>query len=179
MDIRTRLGNTAALPFPIMLDHLFFALTLFGAFGSGIIGGVFFAFSTFVMRALGRVPPAQGIAGMQAINIAVINPWFLGVFFGTAAACAALGVRSLLWWDRAGAAMVLVAGLLYLVGTIGVTMMCNVPRNNALARVGPGTDAGATLWADYLRTWTFWNHVRTVAAIAAMVLFVLALRATT
>jgi uncharacterized membrane protein len=62
------------------LDALLFALTLFAALGCGLIAGVFFAFSAFVMKALGRLPPAEGIAAMQSINIAVINPVFLTAF---------------------------------------------------------------------------------------------------
>jgi len=68
-------------------------LTLGAALGSGLIAGVFFAFSTFVMPALARLAPAQGVAAMQAINVAVLNRWFLGVFVGTAAACLLLGHR--------------------------------------------------------------------------------------
>ena len=57
--------------------------SILGAVGSGLIGGVFFAFSTFIMQALARMPAAQGIAAMQHINVTVLNPWFLGVFMGT------------------------------------------------------------------------------------------------
>jgi uncharacterized membrane protein len=107
---------------------------LFAALGSGLVGGVFFAFSTFVMRALARVPAAQGIAAMQSIN---------------------------------GAAYILAGSLLYLVGTVGVTIGFNVPLNNALAAVKPDSAEGANLWRHYLVRWTAWNHVRTVAALAA------------
>jgi uncharacterized membrane protein len=65
------------------MSNLTFILTLLSALGSGLIAGVFFAFSTFVMRALGRLPPHEGIAAMQSINIVVINPWFMTAFLGT------------------------------------------------------------------------------------------------
>jgi uncharacterized membrane protein len=52
--------------------------------GSAIIAGVFFAFSNFVMPALGRLPAVEGIVSMQAINVVVINPLFMAVFAGTA-----------------------------------------------------------------------------------------------
>ena len=52
--------------------------------GSVLVGGVFFAFSSFVMKALARVPSSEGIAAMQSINVVVINPSFLGAFLGTA-----------------------------------------------------------------------------------------------
>jgi len=56
------------------------------ALGCGLIAGVFFAFSTFVMKALAGLPTAQGIAAMQSVNVAVLNGWFFSAFFGTAAA---------------------------------------------------------------------------------------------
>ena len=114
-----------------------FVLTLVAALGSGVIGGVFFGFSTFVMRALARIPAAQGIAAMQSINVVVLNGWFLGVFLGTAAACAVAILVALLRWQAPGSGYLLVGGLLYLVGTLLVTMVCNVPRNDALAAVVP------------------------------------------
>ena len=57
---------------------------LAGAIGAGLMAGTFFAFSTFIMAALARVPAAEGIRSMQAINITVINPFFMLAFMGTA-----------------------------------------------------------------------------------------------
>ncbi len=51
-----------------MIDNLLFALTFVSALGCGLMAGVFFAFSAFVMHALARLPPAQGIAAMQSIG---------------------------------------------------------------------------------------------------------------
>jgi uncharacterized membrane protein len=157
------------------VDPLLFALKLFSALGCGLIAGVFFAFSTFVMKALAQRPPAQGIAAMQAINITVLNPWFMTAFLGTAVACILLTISSLLKWNQPGAVYLLIGSLLYLVGTLGVTMVFNVPLNDALAKVEPGSTDGASLWASYLTNWTLWNHVRTVAALAAAALFTSAL----
>ena len=158
-----------------MIDRMLFALTLFSALGCGLVAGIFFAFSTFVMKALARVPSAQGIAAMQSINITVINPWFMAVFLGTAAACALVAAYSLLRWSEAGAAYLLSGSLAYLIGTFLVTIVFNVPRNNALAAVDPASANGARLWASYIISWTAWNHVRTAAALAAEVLLTIAL----
>ena len=158
-----------------MINNLLFVLTLVSALGSGLIAGAFFAFSTFVMGALGRIPAAHGIAAMQSINVVVINPWFLGVFIGTAATCAALVVAALLKWQEPGALLLLIGALLYFVGTFVVTMMFNVPLNDALAAVEPASVEGASLWTRYLSTWTNWNHVRTIAALAASALLTIAL----
>ena len=154
---------------------MLFALTLGSALGCGLMAGAFFAFSSFVMKALARLPPARGIAAMQSINVAVINPVFLGVFVGTAAPCALLAIFSVIRWQNPGAVYVLVGGLLYLIGTFLVTMVFNVPRNDALAAVDPASAEGARVWARYLSRWTAWNHVRTVAALAAASALTLAL----
>jgi uncharacterized membrane protein len=135
--------------------------------GCGAVGGVFFAFSTFVMPALARLPAAQGIAAMQAINVAAITPAFMLALFGSGAGCLYLAVRSALDLAEPGAMTTLVGSLLYILGNIVVTMLCNVPRNNALAAVDPQSDNGARVWKDYLVDWTWWNHVRTLTAIGA------------
>ncbi|MDZ7961974.1 MAG: anthrone oxygenase family protein [Aulosira sp. DedQUE10] len=158
-----------------LLTQQHFALKLFSALGCGLIAGVFFAFSSFVMNALTRLQPAQGIAAMQSINITVINPLFMGVFLATAAACIFLCVSSLLQSHQSGATYLLLGSLLYLVGTFGVTIVCNVPLNEALAKVEPDSTEGANLWASYLANWTIWNHVRTAAALAAAASFTIAL----
>jgi uncharacterized membrane protein len=151
-------------------------LTTACALGSAVIGGLLFAFSTSVMKSLGRLPPPHGMAAMQQINIVILNPVFLLAFMGTTVACAIVAVVSSLRWDAAGSAYRLAASVLYVVGTFGVTMACNVPRNNALADVKPEDANAAGLWARYLSEWTRWNHVRMVAAIAAAALFILSLR---
>ncbi len=158
-----------------MSDGLHFTLTFFAALGCGLMAGVFFAFSTFVMKALARLSPAEGIAAMQSINVAVINPLFLGVFIGTAAACFVAVIVSLTQWDKPGAVYLLVGSVLYLVGTFLVTIVFNVPLNNSLAAVTPADRDGAQQWASYLGRWTAWNHVRTAAALAAAASLTIAL----
>ena len=146
------------------------------AVAAGLMAGFFFAFSAGVMRALARLSPAHGIAAMQSINVAVINPVFLPVFLGTGVACAVLAVWSALDLQRPGSDLVLAGSLLYLAGAFLVTMICNVPRNNRLAKVDPASAEGARVWSAYLREWTAWNHVRTIASAAATVALILALR---
>lgn len=149
-------------------------LTLLAALGSGLIAGFFLAFSACVMWALERQPPAAGIAAMQAINVVVLNPFFLGTFLGTAVLSLVLAIVALAAWSEPGAGYLLAGSLLYFVGTFLVTMICNVPLNNRLAAVKPESAEGKTVWAHYLRVWTAWNQVRTVAPLAAMACFILA-----
>lgn len=159
-----------------MTELLLMAVAFLAALGSGLMAGVFFAFSAFVMTALGRLPPAGGIAAMQSINVAVLNPWFFAVFFGTAGACLLLIVVVLFNWSHPGDAFLLAGSLAYLGGSVLVTVVRNVPLNQSLAAVKPDSVEGAALWTRYLSTWTAWNHVRTVGSLAAAALFILGLR---
>jgi uncharacterized membrane protein len=151
------------------------ALTLLTGLGCGLAAGVFFAFSSFVMKALGRLPPAAGIAAMQSVNAAAVTPVFMTTLFGTAAAGAVLAVWGMINSAQPYAAYLLTGSALYLVGVIAVTAAYHVPRNNALDRVRPDSPDAAGLWARYLSGWTAGNHVRAVAALAALALFSLAL----
>ncbi|NJN39038.1 MAG: DUF1772 domain-containing protein [Leptolyngbyaceae cyanobacterium CRU_2_3] len=159
-----------------MLERYLFSLTFTAAIGCGLVAGVFFAFSTFVMPALARLQPTQGIAAMQSINLTAINPLFMLALFGTAVACLFLGAFALLKWHQPSSVYLLFGSLLYLIGSILVTMVFNVPLNDALVAVKPDSTEGANLWAKYLTNWTFWNHLRTIAALAAAGLLTITLR---
>jgi uncharacterized membrane protein len=159
-----------------MTDGLPRALTVVGAVGAAVVAGVFFAFSTFVMPALGRLPNPEGLATMQAINKAApASALFMTALFGTATLCVGLGIYALTRLDQPGAGYVTVGCVLYLV-CIVVTVVYHVPKNNALARLEPSQSTAGVAWRQYLSGWTAWNHVRTVAPLAASVAFVVALR---
>ena len=144
-----------------------FALTLAACVGAGTIGGVFFAFSTFVMRALSQLPAAQGVAAMQRINVVVLGPAFLGVFVGTALLSLACVLLSLAAGPSKATAWLAAAAVLYVVGSLGVTMAFNVPRNNRLAALQAESPQAAAYWPVCLHEWLRWNHVRTAASLAA------------
>lgn len=150
-------------------------LTSGALLGSGLIAGVFFAFSSFVMPALARLPPLTGIAAMQSINVAVLNRYFLGVLQGTAAACLVIAVASLSGWSEPRAGWRLGGSGLYLVGVIGVTRAFNIPLNDALARLRPDSAEAARFWPGYVTAWSNWNHVRTAAPLLAAACFLVAL----
>jgi len=148
-----------------MMDGFLSVLTLLAALGCGMMAGVFFAFSAFVMKALGRLPAEQSVAAMQAINVAAVTFAFMAALFGTAVACCALAVFALFVWEERFAPLLLVGSALYLLGTIVRTIAYHVPRNEALATVEP--HSADSQWTRYLSGWTVWNHVRAVAALAA------------
>ncbi len=145
------------------------------AIACAAMGGVFFAFSSFVMRALARMPPAQGIAAMQSINVVAVTPAFMTALFGTAAACLAVAVDAVTEWRTMTSAYLLAGSLSYLVGSIVVTIVCNVPLNNALAAVDPANGDAARFWLRYVRRWTAWNHVRAISGLVAAALFTIAI----
>jgi uncharacterized membrane protein len=156
------------------MDQLFILLVILCALGSGAIGGVFFAFSNFVMPALARIAPAEGIHAMQAINVTVLNRLFLGTFMGTGLASLAAIVVALLRWDGLSSLCTVLAGATYVLGSILVTMRGNVPLNNALMRISTIDALGEATWLGYVRDWTKWNHVRTIACFVASALFIVA-----
>lgn len=155
-------------------DSFAIASAFVAALGCGLMAGLFFTFSNFVMRALGSLPPDKGIAAMQAINVVILNPLFLLVFMGTGFVCLAAILFALMHWNAPGAIFLLSGGVLYLVGVILVTALFNVPRNDILAALDPAKAESVGVWHDYLAGWTAWNHVRTVTALAATASFILA-----
>ena len=158
-----------------MMNGLLFVLTLLAALGCAMMAGVFFAFSAFVMKALARLPAEQSIAAMQAINVAAVTLALMATLFGTAAACGALAVWALFAWDERFAPYLIVGGALYLLGTILLTIVYHVPRNEALARVEPHSAEAESHWRRYLSGWTAWNHLRGVTALAAAATLTIAL----
>ncbi|TPL38472.1 DUF1772 domain-containing protein [Mesorhizobium sp. B2-4-1] len=151
-------------------------LIFIAAIGSGVVGGVFFAFSNFVMPAMARLPAAGGIAAMNSINITVITPMFMTALFGTGLICLVLIAGAIIGWQQPGSFWLLAGAVIYLVGNPIVTMVFNVPLNDALAAVDPASSNGAAVWTTYLRDWVMWNHVRAITAITALASFWFAAR---
>ena len=147
-------------------------LTFAAAIGAGLNAGLFFIFSVCIMAAFARLTAAEGIAAMNAINVFIQNPLFVLVFFGTALAALVLIVLAFLAGGP-GSMLIAAAGFVFLVGMIGVTIAFNVPMNDQLARLSAGSAEGVALWQRYLSDWTAWNHVRTIASIVSLALFIL------
>jgi uncharacterized membrane protein len=147
------------------------------AIGCGLLAGVYFAFSAFVMTSLGRIDQAAGIAAMNSMNVEIVRSVFMPIFLGTSLASAVLVVLAFFRWGEPGAMAMLAGGVLYVLGMFVVTMVFNVPLNDALAAVHPSSPEAASLWVHYLKDWTFWNHMRTVASTGACVFFIAAIAA--
>ena len=155
---------------PGWLQTLLVALTV----GSGVIAGVFLAFSAVVMPALRRLPPAEAVRAMQAVNVSAVTPVFMTALFGTAALAVVVGVWTVTHRAYPAVGWIVTGAATYLVAAVVVTIAANVPRNDRLAALD--ADNAGSGWADFLAGWVPWNHVRTIGCVVACVLLVVAVR---
>lgn len=156
------------------MNVLTLSILIAATLGSGMMAGLFCSFSNFVMQALSDIPPPKGIAAMQSINVVIVKPTFLIVFFGTGVACAlalCLGWQQL---DEGALAWAIAGGAVYVSGSIVVTIAFNVPLNNRLAAVDSESEEGVKMWEIYLERWVRWNHVRSIATIISTILLIVA-----
>ena len=151
------------------MPGLLAAATVVIALAAALNAGVFFAFSSFVMRALERLPAPDGIAAMQSINVTVLTPVFMATLFGTAAGCGGLAAWAIVDWHRSASPWLLAGAALYLAGSIGLTAAFHQPRNLALATVDPRAREAEPTWRRYVSQWTALNHVRTLASLGCAV----------
>jgi uncharacterized membrane protein len=158
-----------------MLDRAIFAVTFLSALGAGVMAGLYFTFSAFVMTAFSRIAPSAGISAMQSISVTILNPVFYSVFFGMVATSLLLAVAAFFKWGEAGAVFLLAGGLLYILCSLLVTIFFNVPLNDGLDAVAPDSAEGAATWARYFAPWMAWNHLRAIGCLAATAAFILAL----
>eukprot|EP00903_Cladosiphon_okamuranus_P001066 g1064.t1 len=145
--------------------------TLDGRNASLCDGGVFLAFSDFIMRALSQTSGTGGLEAMQSINQQVFRWVFMSLFLGMAPVSLVLAGVAWTHLNMPGAVLLLLSGLLYLAGCLAVTIVCNVPMNERLAALKASDEAASAYWTGiYLPRWTFWNTVRTAACILAAAL---------
>lgn len=150
-------------------------LLWFTAISVGIMAGVYFTFSTFVMKSLDDIAAPAGMLAMQSINRVILKSIFLPIFFVSSLASAALILLMLYEPTSPGARWALMGSGLYFVGMFIVTVVGNVPLNNRLEATDASGADGAEMWALYLTRWTRWNHIRTIACTVSLVLLILAI----
>jgi uncharacterized membrane protein len=156
-----------------MGDSLFFSLRLVAVIGCTMMAGLYFAFSNTIMPSLEKLEPSQGILAMQTINRIILNPLFLLLFVGSAAACVMLVVFSFGKLPTLNAILLIAGAAIYILGSPIVTAVFNVPLNDNLAALVPNAAGSPDLWAAYLKNWTSWNHARTVMSVAATLLLLI------
>jgi uncharacterized membrane protein len=142
------------------------------ALSSGLIAGVYFTFSAFVMRAFGNIEASHSIAAMNAINKTILRSAFMPLFFGSTIISVLLMISAFFHWGAAGAEFMLMAGAIYFVSMFICTVLFNVPLNNSLAALEPDSANANQIWSRYLKTWTHWNHLRTLGSITTCILCV-------
>ena len=146
-------------------------VTLIAAGATLLVAGVFFGFSSFVMRAIDSLPATESIAAMRAINRLAVTPAFMLALFGSAAlsvGCAVVAVVN----GSEGFPLLISGAAAAIIGVIGTTIAANVPLNDALAESG-GNDDTAT-WALFYRPWVRANTVRTLAGVVSGALLIAA-----
>jgi uncharacterized membrane protein len=156
---------------PMTLTSLLLLLT---AVVTALIAGLYYGWSCSVIPGVARLPDAGYLSAMQAMNRAILNPLFFATFMGAAVL---LPVSTLLHRGEARFLWLLAATVVYLVGSFGLTMVCNVPLNNALDGLDLHTltDEGmARHRAAFEGPWVRWHTIRTWATVLALVLVVVA-----
>ncbi|MCI4665767.1 MAG: DUF1772 domain-containing protein [Neomegalonema sp.] len=149
----------------------FALLCQFSLIAFALLGGVFLAFSDFIMRSLSQMRASGGVEAMQIINREVFRYVFIPLFMIMAPVSLLIAGYAYAALPGAAAMLLIAAALVYVFGCFGVTVFLNVPLNEALAKMD--TDGGAALefWrATYLPRWTLWNSVRTAACLLASAL---------
>lgn len=142
---------------------------------TGLGAGVYALYAHTIMPALRGVDDRTFVGAFQALDRAILNPWFLGgsfagsVLLGIAAGALSLGRPELPW--------IAAAVVLQVIVTV-ITVAVNVPLNDALKATGnPGTIpdlAGVRAAFDEAR-WQAWNLARTGLAVVAFGLLAWAL----
>ena len=137
---------------------------------SGLMTGVYLAFSLVIMKALGSLSVSQGIAAMNAINTVILKTAFMPLFFGSSVIAVVMIAASLWYPDHSAAGASLAAGLVYLFGMFISTAAFNVPLNNRLAAVQGDSEVAQEVWLEFQRRWTRWNTSRTIWSLVTLVI---------
>jgi len=140
------------------------------AISSGLIAGVYFAFSAFIMQAFSKIHNTKAISAMQAINETILRSAFMPLFFGSSIISLCLIFYGYIHWGEAGSQLTLLAGAIYFTGMFACTAMFNVPLNNVLAAIDDDDINTQVIWAGYLKSWTRWNHLRTFSSLISCVI---------
>jgi len=157
-----------------MTDIAIGGICLALAIWSALVGGVFKAFSEFIMRALARTSPPAGIAAMQQINRVVLRTEFVFAIIALAAMAPLLAAFGAVALPGRVAMLLALAAAVYVMLVFLTTVFGNVPMNNRLAALEPGSPTSAGYWQLYLRRWTRLNHLRTLGCVATAGLYALA-----
>ncbi len=153
-----------------MFDSLIATTLTIAAISAGLMAGVYFAFSAFIMRSFDRLGAAQAADAMNSINEVILRSWFMALFFGSTLLYALLAGYAVFDAELDGRWWLFAAGLIYVVGMFLCTVVFNVPLNNRLAAAAADERLKAETWRHYFVHWTRWNHLRGLCSLAALLL---------
>lgn len=153
----------------------FMVMVVASVAGFGLVAGIFFAFSDFIMRSLAQTAPASAIAAMQGINRTVYRSVFYYLLWGMLAAAVGVGGYAVATLDGPVAGVLIVGSVLYFAGVLVVSFAVNVPLNHRLEAMDADSADTAGFWAGtYVPRWTIWNHVRTATSAASSLCYLAA-----
>lgn len=139
---------------------------------TALVAGLFYSWSVSVTPGLARLPDAGYIAAMQAMNDAILNPLFFVCFLGSVLLLPLstyvhyAQLPSLRFW------FLLAAAAIYIIGVFGVTILGNVPLNEALKSFPLQAASPQEVAAQRLAFEGPWNQLNVIRTIAAIVAFV-------
>ena len=137
----------------------------------GFIGGVYFAFSFFVMHSLNKHNPSEAIKIMNSINQVILKSPFIILFFFSSFIALVLFIDNLI--SKTLISDQGFASLIFLVGMFLCTALKNVPLNRKLNDFHDSKNDPEAEWMYYYKHWLKWNHVRTASCFISMLLLVL------
>ena len=149
-------------------------LSLFLALWSAVIGGVFSAFSEFIMSALLRTNPEGGIEAMQQINHTVIKTQFVVGILAIAGVSIAFALYGNSAFTGGARRALILAPIIYIPSVFLMTIFGNVPMNNKLESLVHTSSEAEAYWPIYGRVWTRLNHIRTLGSVATSVVYLVA-----
>jgi len=147
---------------------------LFLALWSAIVGGVFSAFSEFIMSALLKAEPSSGIEAMQHINRDVIKTQFVAGIISIAVFSVLFALYGIGVFEGAALVTLILAAFVYLPSVFLMTIFGNVPMNNRLDSLDHTNAEAHTFWREYGEKWTRLNHIRSVGSVVTAGLYITA-----
>ena len=154
-----------------MYDFLISIITSIAAISVGLMAGVYFAFSTFIMQSLDRLGAVRATDAMNSINQFILRSWFMGLFFGSTLLCVLITVIAMFDSELDGRWLLFGSGVIYVFGMFCCTACFNVPLNNRLAESAAKDDLEEGVWPYYFQRWTAWNHLRSISSLCSLILY--------
>jgi uncharacterized membrane protein len=146
---------------------------------SGLIAGLLYGYSCSVNPGLQSLANGEYIKAMQSVNLAIQNPYFLLAFTGLLLLFP-VSTYLMLRQQHTSAAfyLLLAATIIYFIGVFIITLFCNVPLNEQLAKF-PASSASATeisaMRQTFEKPWNSYHTIRTIAAVISFGLTILAI----